>query len=110
MDAYASLSRADQAAPLDADDLDLLATSAYLVGWDEDYLKILERAHYAHLAAGNCPQAVRCAFWLGLQLVLRRQTGPGTGWLARAHRLLEREEHDCVERGYLLLPTALQHL
>jgi DNA-binding CsgD family transcriptional regulator/tetratricopeptide (TPR) repeat protein len=110
MDAYTSLSCADRVAPLAADDLDLLATSAYLVGRDEEYLKILERAHHAHLAAGNCPQAVRCAFWLGLQLVLRRQTGPSTGWLARAQRLLEREERDCVEQGYLLLPSVLQHL
>ena len=36
--------------------------------------------------------------------------GRATGWLARAQRLLEREEHDCVEQGYLLLPVVEQHL
>lgn len=109
-DAYRSLTRADQAAPLAADDLQLLATSAYLIGHDDEYLKILERAHHTHLTAGNCPQAVRCAFWLGLQLIFRGEHGPGNGWLARAHRLLERDENDCVEWGYLLLPTVLQNL
>jgi ATP/maltotriose-dependent transcriptional regulator MalT len=109
-DAYKSLSLADQIAPLAEDDLDLLATSAYLIGREDDYLRTLERAHRAHLDADDCPRAVRCAFWLGLRLVLRGETGPGTGWLARAQRLLEHEEDECVERGYLLLPVALQHI
>lgn len=109
-DAFRLLTRADQAGPLAADDLQLLAMSAYLIGHDEKYLKILERAHHTHLTGGNCPQAVRCAFWLGLQLIFRGERGPGNGWLARAHRLLERDENDCVERGYLLLPTVLQNL
>jgi hypothetical protein len=32
------------------------------------------------------------------------------GWFARAQRLLMREEHDCVEQGYVLIPTLLQHV
>lgn len=36
--------------------------------------------------------------------------GPATGWIARAQRLLEHEEHECAERGYLLLPIVEQHL
>lgn len=36
--------------------------------------------------------------------------GPATGWLSRAQRLLERCQRDCVERGYLLLPVAEQHI
>jgi ATP/maltotriose-dependent transcriptional regulator MalT len=109
-DAYGSLAHADQAVPLGVEDLELLATSAYLIGRDDDYLRALDRAYRAHLEAGNVRRAVRCAFWLGLRLVLRGETGPGTGWLTRAQRLLEREEHDCVEHGYLLLPAALQHI
>lgn len=30
------------------------------------------------------------------------------GWFGRAQRLLEREEKNCPERGYLLLPRALR--
>jgi ATP/maltotriose-dependent transcriptional regulator MalT len=107
-DAYEALTLADQASPLSADDLELLATSAYLIGRENDYLRTLERVHHAHLTAGNGPRAARYAFWLGMRLILRGETGAGTGWLSRAQRLLEREERDCVERGYLLLPAVLQ--
>jgi len=34
-DAYESLSRADQAAPMGAEDLELLARSAYMLGRDD---------------------------------------------------------------------------
>lgn len=109
-DAYQSLCRADRAAPLDAGDLDLLAMSAYLTGRDDDYLRALERAHQAHLDAGQCDRAIRCAIWLGFRLLFRGETGHATGWLARAHRLLEREGRDCAEQGYLLLPVVEQRL
>ena len=109
-DAYSSLSLVDQVNPLGVEDLELLAKSAYLIGLDDAYLKTLERAYHAHLNAGGGARAVRCAFWLGLRLLLRGETGPGAGWLARAQRLLEREQHDCVERGYLLLPSVLQRI
>jgi DNA-binding CsgD family transcriptional regulator len=109
-DAHRSLSLADQSAPLGVEDLERLATSAHLIGHDDHYLKTLERAHLAHLDSGETPRAVRCAFWLGLRLFLRRETGPATGWLARAQRLLEREARECVERGYLLLPGIMQRI
>jgi DNA-binding CsgD family transcriptional regulator len=109
-DAYRSLSAADQATPLDGEDLELLAMAAYLIGRDDDYLRALERAHHAHLDAGERLRAIRSAFWLGLRLFFRGEMGPATGWIARAHRLLEHEEHECAERGYLLLPVVEQHL
>lgn len=109
-DAYQSLSLADQATPLGVEDLELLAISAYLIGRDDDYLSALDRAHHAHLHAGEGVRAARCAFWLGLNLLLRGGMGRATGWFARAQRLLEGGERDCVEQGYLLLPVAEQHL
>ncbi len=66
MDAYKSLSHADQAAVLGAEDLELLATSAYMLGRDDDYLSGLERAHHAHLDSSEAMRAVRCAFWIGM--------------------------------------------
>jgi DNA-binding CsgD family transcriptional regulator len=107
-DAYEWLSLADQAAPLRAEDLTLLATSAYMLGRDDDFVAALERAHHAYLDAGEVAQAVRAAFWVGINLVTRGETSRATGWFGRAHRLLEREEQDCVERGYLLIPTLVQ--
>ena len=109
-DASGSLSRADKQAPLGGEDLELLALSAYLIGRDEEFLKALDRAHSAYRNAGETTRAARCAFWIGLSLLLKGETGRGTGWLAGARRLIAREKADCVERGYLLLPTAEQLL
>lgn len=107
-DAYHSLSLADRATPLKVEDLELLAAAAYLSGRELEYRSALERAHHAHLDAGDRARAARCAFWSGLTLLLRGDTAQATGWLARAQRLVE--DHDCVEHGYLLLPIAEQRL
>jgi DNA-binding NarL/FixJ family response regulator len=106
---YEALSTADQAIPLGAEDLELLATSAYMLGRDDDYVSALERAHHAYLGSAEALRAVRCAFWIGLNLLIRGEMSRATGWFARAQRLLEREERDCVERGYLLLPVVIRH-
>lgn len=109
-DAYGHLARAAEAAPLAPEDLERLAMSACLTGRDEDYLRTLERAHHACLDADQCIRAARAAFWLGLRLAFRGEIGPATGWFGRAQRLLEREPHDCVEHGYLLLPRVEERL
>jgi DNA-binding CsgD family transcriptional regulator len=109
MDAYKSLSHADQVAPLGAEDLELLATAAYMLGRNDDHVSALERAHHMYLEAREALQAVRCAFWVGINLALRGEMSRATGWFGRAQRLLEREKRDCVERGYLLVPVMLQH-
>jgi DNA-binding CsgD family transcriptional regulator len=109
MDAYKSLSQADQAAPLGAEDLELFATSAYMIGRDDDHVSGLERAHHLYVDTGEVLRAVRCAFWVGINLALRGEMARATGWFGRAQRLVEREKRDCVERGYLLVPVMLQH-
>ena len=48
-DAHASLSAADRQAPLAAEDLELLAVAAYMIGHQEEYTDALGRAHRAHL-------------------------------------------------------------
>jgi ATP/maltotriose-dependent transcriptional regulator MalT len=103
-----SLRRADEREPLAAADLELLATSAYMLGREDEWIPIMERAHHRHSEARETRRAARCAFWIGMHLVLRGQMGPGTGWLGRAQRLLEGDD-ECVERGYLLMPVAFQH-
>jgi DNA-binding CsgD family transcriptional regulator len=109
-DAYSALSLADQKMLLGAEDLELLAMAAYLIGHDDKYLQTLERAHDAYIGAGQCARAVRCAFWLGFRLLMRGEMGRATGWLARARRLLESDVHECAEQGYLLLPVVEQHM
>lgn len=107
-EAYRGFALADRSAPLAVDDLERLATSAYLIGRDREFQDLMERAHHAHLQSGQRTRAARCAFWLGLTFLLGREAGPASGWLARARRLVEGQ--DCVEQGYLLLPLAEQRL
>jgi DNA-binding CsgD family transcriptional regulator/tetratricopeptide (TPR) repeat protein len=102
-DAYEALSSADRAAPLGGADLDLLAASAALLGRYDEHLALLERAHHAYLEAGETLPAVRSAFWVGMFSAQRGELARATGWFGRAHRLLEREDRDCAERGYLLV-------
>ena len=47
--AYASLSAGEREAALSADDLELLATAAYMIGREDEYFGALGRAHQAHL-------------------------------------------------------------
>ena len=71
LDAWRALSVADWHTRLDGADLERLAMSAYLLGRDDEYLDALDRAHGAHLSAGENLPAVRCAFWLGFRLLMR---------------------------------------
>lgn len=107
-EAYESLQRADADEPLEAEDLELLATTAYLLARDGECATFLERAHHRHLDEGDSLRAVRSAFWLGLTLIFSGEMGPGSGWLGRAQRMLDREASETVEHGYLLIPRAFQ--
>ena len=109
-DAFEALKLADREDPLGANDLQLLAICAYLVGHEDDYLRALERSHQLLLEDGECVRAARCAFWIGLCLLFRGSAGPATGWLARAQRLVARDGRACAEQGYLLLPRAERDL
>ena len=107
-DAYEALSRADEESPLGGGDLELLATAAYMLGREDEWMQGLERAHQLYVEAGEPRNAARCAGWIGTNLALRGEKGGATGWLGRAQRLLERHGADCPERGYMLLTAMLQ--
>src|SRR5918997_1138443 len=108
VDAYEALSAADSAAPLGTEDLERLATSAYMLGNDEAYVAALKRAHHAQLAAAERLPAARAAFWIAINLATRGEAGGAQGWFGRAQRLVDAEEGECVERGYLLLARLLE--
>jgi len=108
-DAYASLSEADGASPLDAADLELLGLSAYMLGRDDEWSAALERAHHQYVRSGDSSSAVRCALWVCVDHMLRGELGPATGWLGRVHRLLEDSPAHCLERGYALIPDIFRH-
>jgi ATP/maltotriose-dependent transcriptional regulator MalT len=106
--AYAQLSEADQRSPLDPEDLDRLAVTAHLIGKADESADIWTRSYNESVRAGDAPQAARCAFWLAFHLVNKGEFAPGSGWVARAQRLLDEGRHDCVERGYLRYAVGMQ--
>jgi DNA-binding NarL/FixJ family response regulator len=109
-DAYAHLLAADRDASLEPEDVERLAICAYLIGKDAESEDLLVRAHNEFLTRGNATRAVRMAFWLGFALLSKGEMARGGGWISRARRLLDDDKQDCVEQGYLLVPTAIQTL
>lgn len=86
---------ADREAPLEPEDLERLAT-------DADSADIFARAHNEFFSRGDRERSARCAFWLAFGLLNTGELARGGGWIARARRLLDDGQHDCVVQGYLL--------
>ncbi len=105
-DAFEALTDADRSSPLGAEDLELLGTAAFLLRQRDDCTQALQRAHQLHLDSGDNRRAVRCLFWVGFILINEGEYAQGSGWLARAGRLLGAEEEECAEHGYLMLTEA----
>ena len=87
---YDLLAAAASSGELPAEDLELLAWSAYLTDEIVQVVPILERAYAAYVAAGNKARAAAVAVQLAHEYgSIRLQKAVGSGWLARAERLLE---------------------
>jgi len=104
-EAYANLRDAQT-----AEDLERLAVAAQLVGREDEAIQTYQRAHKAFLQEGKVERALRCAAHLVINLMNRGDIAQAQGWLARARRILQASNIDCVETGYLLVPVALQSL
>jgi DNA-binding NarL/FixJ family response regulator len=109
LEAREAFARADCAGPLDAEDLELWATTLLMLAEDEAAVATLERVHERYLERGETVRAVRAAIWIGMNLAYSGAVGPASGWLGRAQRLLDEEPGDSVEQGYLLLPLVFRH-
>ena len=105
--AFLLLTNADSAEPLGSEDLRLMATAAYMLGRDDDMVAGLERSHQLHLQAGELLSSVRDAVWIGINLALRGEMGPASGWFGRAGRTLEDVDEENAERGYLVFTGVL---
>ncbi|MEX2542704.1 MAG: LuxR C-terminal-related transcriptional regulator [Trueperaceae bacterium] len=108
-EAYARFSAADQESPLEPENLERLASTAYLLGRDDESIELWARVHHDLVSRGEVVRAAGCAFWLVFGLINNGEHARAGGWLARAQRLLDGGQQECVEQGYLLLPVALQH-
>ena len=94
--------------PLSGEDLELLATAASMLGRGDEQVQALERAYHRYLEDGDDDDALNCAIWLGIHLMLGGSVGRAGGWLTRAERQLERVGREGAGRGYLLLPVAMR--
>jgi len=104
------LQAAEREAPLEPEDLERLAMAAYLTGLDDESENAMARAHQTFLERGETEAAARAAFWVSFALLGRGALAPAAGWLARAERVLDERRLDCVVRGYLLIPAAIQRI
>ncbi len=108
-DAHRWLSAADRDTALDAEDLERLATAAYLVGRDAESAELRARAQQEFSRRGDVERAALCAFWLGFQFFMAGDAVRSEGWLARTERLLDDSNSvDCVVRGYVKIPNAIR--
>jgi ATP/maltotriose-dependent transcriptional regulator MalT len=89
--------------PISADDVAALAECAWWQGAIEECLSAYEEAYrlFLHGEQPGNRQAAMLAMEIGFFWYLRGEMAIGSGWLSRAHRLLEAEP-ECVEQGYLL--------
>ena len=106
--AYDELSAAAVAEPLEVDDLERLASAAYLAGLSDESRSAWIRAHEKCAHVGDVARAARCAFWLAFALLNAGDLARGGGWVDRAQRLLDDRKIDCVERGYLRYAAAMR--
>jgi ATP/maltotriose-dependent transcriptional regulator MalT len=93
---------------LEADDLERLATAAYLIGRELEFQRYMERLHQVHLKADNSERAARCTFWLAFSFLFRGDVGQSNAWIARGHRLVQ--DRNCVECGYMRVFVSTQNL
>lgn len=108
--AYSSLSSANETGPVPAADLELLSTAAFMVGKVREMLSAQEAAYSGYIEEGQKLPAARLAFWVASNLASRGKLSEASGWVERGSRILEPMSEPCVERGYMLLPTALRHV
>src|SRR5262245_66695680 len=86
-EAYALMSEAQRATPVEPEDLERLALAAYLVGKDDDSAAAWLGAHQGFARRGDVRRAARCAFWQACGLLFRGELAPAQGWIARSWRV-----------------------
>jgi DNA-binding NarL/FixJ family response regulator len=89
------------------EDVDRLATAAYLTGRDETAFELWASAHRSCAQAGEVEQAARFGLRLAETLGFKGDIARSAGWVERVRRLLDDAGIDCVEVGYLANASAV---
>jgi hypothetical protein len=98
---YRQLAARDVEQGLDVDDLDRLATAAYMTGRDDESFEFWGRGHHRCLEMGDTARAVRLGVRMAQALAFKGDIARSCGWVDRSHRLLDEADLDCVERGFV---------
>lgn len=107
---YELLAAAAQESELEPEALEELAWASYFTDEIAEAVPILERAFTGYLAAGENARAANVAVQLAHEYgSVRLQRAVGSGWMARAERLLENEPEGRAH-GYFALQRALEAL
>jgi DNA-binding NarL/FixJ family response regulator len=109
-EAYDLLCAADAAAPLSPDDLERLATAAFLVGQDEQAGELMSRLSREAESRGDAPEAARAAFWVALIAADRGDAARASGWVSRGERFLAETTEPSASHGYFLSMAGLRLL
>jgi DNA-binding CsgD family transcriptional regulator len=107
-EAFDALDAADRRDPLDLDDLERLATAAYLIGRDD--ADLWARTFHECARLGDASRAARCAFVLCFGLFSRGEGARAAGWLARAQKALAGDAAEGSGQGYVLVFAGLEQL
>jgi DNA-binding CsgD family transcriptional regulator/tetratricopeptide (TPR) repeat protein len=121
LDVYESLRELDRVAALTAEDLELLATAAFLCGHARECRPARLRAYQLYLHRGDVRAAARCAAQIGLEQLGVGEVAEAVGclpvsmsacsaWAAQAAALLEHEHEEGAEDGYVMVPVAYERL
>ena len=88
-EAFDLLREADADASLTAQDLAMLAESAWFAGNPDAAIEARERAHLGYLDEGDKCYAAEMALQIALDHFERLESAIGNGWLGKAKRLLD---------------------
>ncbi|MGH3474331.1 MAG: LuxR C-terminal-related transcriptional regulator [Aeromicrobium sp.] len=106
--AYEHLAEAEAEEPLEVDDLERLAASAYLAGMSDQSAEVWSRGHLRCAEIGDIARAARFGFWLAFAQLNQGDLARGGGWVDRTRRLLDENRLDCVEQGYVRYASAMR--
>ena len=98
---YRQLAALDAEQGLDIEELDDLATAAYMTGRDDESFELWGRGHQRCLETGDVARATRFGVRLAQAQAFTGDIARASGWVERSHRLLDEANLDCVERGFL---------
>ena len=109
-DAYDAFTTTDRVRALDASDVERLATTALLLGADEEGVDLSTRAHEAYLERQDWASAARIATWIGIYLSGKGDDARANGWLARARRIISDEPAAASAEALLLVAGGFDRL